>query len=65
VSTGRASCVGQGLATTQLRLVVASLVKQFRIRFVPGEDGTELLRDMRDQITAQPGRLRLLFEPRE
>ena len=64
IPTGRAACVGQGLATTQLRLVLASLVKRFRISFLPGEDGREVLRDMRDQLTAQPGRLRVMFEPR-
>lgn len=35
------------------------------MRFLPGEDGRELIEDMRDQITAQPGRLRLLFEKRK
>ncbi len=63
-SVGRASCVGQGLATTQMRLVLASLVQKFRIRFLPGEDGKEVVRDMKDQLTAQPGRLTLMFEAR-
>jgi cytochrome P450 len=62
---GRASCVGQGLALTQIRLVAASLVKKFEIKFLPGEDGHEVLRDMRDQITSQPGQLRLRFKARK
>lgn len=48
-----------------MRLVLANLVKKFRIRFLPGEDGKEVVRDMRDQLTAQPGKLTLMFEPRE
>jgi cytochrome P450 len=65
ISTGRTSCVGQGLATTQIRLALASLVKKFRVRFLPGEDGREVVRDMKDQLTAQPGMLKLMFELRE
>jgi hypothetical protein len=41
------------------------LVKKFRVRFLPGEDGKEVVRDMRDQLTAQPGMLKLIFELRE
>lgn len=47
-----------------MRLVLASLVQKFRIRFLPGEDGKEVVRDMKDQLTAQPGRLTLMFEAR-
>ena len=49
---------------TQIRLVTASMVKKFQLRFLPGEDGKEVLRDMRDQITAQPGALRIEFVKR-
>ena len=61
---GRTMCVGMGLAITQIRLVSASLVKGFRISFPPGDDGEALLRDMRDQLTSQPGKLNLMFERR-
>ncbi|KAL8657044.1 MAG: hypothetical protein Q9226_002308 [Calogaya cf. arnoldii] len=61
---GRSSCVGQGLATTQLRLVLAAIVKKFHVRFLPGDDGSSAVRDMKDQLTAKPGKLRLMFEPR-
>ncbi|KAL9055425.1 MAG: hypothetical protein Q9206_003146 [Seirophora lacunosa] len=64
--TGRASCVGQGLAMTQLRLVLASLVKRYHVRFPSGgQDGQEVLRDMKDQLTAKPGELRLTFQCRD
>ena len=34
---GRASCVGKELVTTLLKLVILALiVKRFRIRFIPG-----------------------------
>lgn len=62
---GRSSCVGQGLATTQIRLVLASIVKKFHLHFLPGDDGTSVVKDMRDQLTAKPGELRLIFEPRK
>ena len=65
LAPGRASCVGQGLAMTQIRLVLASLVKRFHLKFLPGEDGREVVRDMRDRLTAQPGKLTLVFEHRE
>jgi len=52
---GRASCVGQGLALTKIRLVAAGLVKKFEIRFLPSEDVHEVLRDMKGQLTSQPG----------
>lgn len=57
--------MGQGLAMTQIRLVLASLVKRFRIHFPPGDDGRQVLEDMRDQLTAKPGPLRLMFSVRE
>ncbi|KAI4112731.1 MAG: hypothetical protein LQ345_006158 [Seirophora villosa] len=64
--TGHASCVGQGLAMTQLRLILASVVKRYHVRFPPGgQDGREVLRDMKDQLTAKPGELRLVFERRD
>lgn len=40
------------------------LLKKFRVRFAPGETGERLERDMRDQVTAQPGTCRVIFEPR-
>ncbi|KAJ5372970.1 hypothetical protein N7517_004976 [Penicillium concentricum] len=62
---GRTSCVGRHLALVQIRLVTAALVFHYRIKFAPGENyGEAVERDMKDQLTAQPGACRLVFESR-
>ncbi|GLI77596.1 hypothetical protein PoHVEF18_005887 [Penicillium ochrochloron] len=61
---GRRVCVGKNLALTQIRLVATILLSQYRVRFAPGETGEAVERDMRDQLTAQPGRYAVVFEPR-
>ncbi|KAJ5502594.1 hypothetical protein N7463_005468 [Penicillium fimorum] len=62
---GRTSCVGRHLALAQIRLVTAALVFRCRIKFAPGENNGEAVeRDMKDQLTAQPGACRLVFESR-
>lgn len=49
----------------QIRLVTASLVSQYRVKFAPGENnGEAVVRDMRDQLTAKPGECRVVFERR-
>ena len=63
--TGRTSCVGKNLAMAQLRLVAAALLRSYHIRFASAEPGGEAVeRDMRDQLTANPGQLKLVFEIR-
>lgn len=62
--TGRRICVGKGLALTQIRLVTAVLLTKYRVCFAPGEDGEAVERDMRDQLTAVPGKCRVVFEAR-
>ncbi|KAJ5529440.1 hypothetical protein N7527_002833 [Penicillium freii] len=62
---GRTSCVGRHLALAQIRLVAAALVFHYRIEFAPGENNGEAVeRDMKDQLTAQPGACRLVFQSR-
>ena len=61
---GRTSCVGKNLALTEIRMVVASLLSSFRIAFVSGDNGEAVERDMRDQLTGNPGDLNLVFELR-
>lgn len=56
--------MGKGLALTQIRLVAAKLLERYQIRFAPGTDTHVLEREMRDQMTAQVGRIPLLFLPR-
>lgn len=64
VSLGRRTCVGKNLALTQMRLVCAILLSKYRFRFAPGETGEAVERDMRDQLTARPGRFEAIFERR-
>ena len=64
-SIGRFACVGKNLALAELRFVTALLVSKYDITFAPGEDGTRCWRDMKDQFTAAPGKLELVFTPRE
>ncbi|KAE8378838.1 cytochrome P450 [Aspergillus bertholletiae] len=62
---GNTSCVGKNLALTQIRLVAAALVSRYHINFAPGSNGEQVERDMKDQLTAQPGACRLVFVERE
>ncbi|KAL8947425.1 MAG: hypothetical protein Q9222_006293 [Ikaeria aurantiellina] len=62
---GRYGCVGKNLALSELRFVTALLIKKYTIGFAPGEDGTRMTRDLRDQFTAAPGELNLSFKLRE
>ena len=64
VIKGRHNCIGKGVALRQIRNVVASLVTNFDVTFAPGEDGTAVWRDLKDQFNSHPGRLELIFTPR-
>ena len=64
-SQGRYSCVGKALALAELRMVTATLVKNYHVSFAPGEDGSIVEGNMRDQFTAAPGELRLVFRNRD
>ena len=48
----------------EMRLVIAMLVKKFKVEFWDGEDGQRLFADLRDQFTAAPGTLNLRFKVR-
>lgn len=64
-SLGRMSCVGRNIAMAQLRLVAAAILGKYHIRIAPGQDNLEAVeRDLRDQLTANPGKLLLVFERR-
>lgn len=45
-------------------MVIADLLANFDIEFPPGDNGEAVERDMRDQLTANPGDLNLIFKPR-
>ncbi|KAI1383021.1 cytochrome P450 monooxygenase-like protein [Hypoxylon trugodes] len=64
-SAGSRQCVGRSVAYSELRLVVAILLKDYHIEFAPGYDPMTMWRDMKDQVTAQPGDVMCLFKPRE
>ncbi|KKY31540.1 putative benzoate 4-monooxygenase cytochrome p450 [Diaporthe ampelina] len=62
---GRTLCVGKNLAMAQMRLVAASILTKYDIDFAPEEgNGEAVERDLKDQLTANPGKLRLVFEKR-
>ena len=63
--TGRRICVGKNLALTHIRLVTATLLLKYCVRFAPGENGEAVERDIRDQLTAQASKYRLVFKMRE
>ncbi|KAI1395669.1 cytochrome P450 [Hypoxylon fuscum] len=63
-SVGSRACVGKPLAYAELRLVVAALVQCFRIEFAPDYDPMTMWRDLKDQVTAQPGEVKCVFTPR-
>jgi tryprostatin B 6-hydroxylase len=48
-----------------MRLITARLVQRYRFKLPAGETGEEVLRDLKDHFTSNPGRLRLIFELRE
>ncbi|CEO60507.1 hypothetical protein PMG11_05132 [Penicillium brasilianum] len=62
---GHHSCLGRALAMNDMRLITARLVQRYRFQLPPGETGEEVLRDLKDHFTSNPGRLRLVFELRE
>ena len=45
-------------------MVTAQLLSTFHIRFASGDHGEVVERDMRDQLTGNPGQLILTFERR-
>ncbi|KAK7753196.1 hypothetical protein SLS62_004929 [Diatrype stigma] len=65
IKPGNRQCVGKVLAWAELRLVTASLLQHYSIRFAPGYDPDLMWRDMQDQVAAQPGPVFCIFEPRK
>ena len=62
---GRYACPGKLLALSEMALLTALLVSKYYIRFPDGDNGSRVEKDMKDQFTALPGPLDLVFEPRE
>lgn len=63
-SQGRFSCVGKVLAMSEMRFVIALLIKKFHVEFAGADEGAELFAGLKDQFTAAPGRLDLKFSHR-
>ncbi|KAF2759925.1 cytochrome P450 [Pseudovirgaria hyperparasitica] len=63
-SFGSRQCVGKVLAYAELRLVTANVLRNFNVSFSPGYDEETMWRDMKDQVTAQPGQVLCTFERR-
>ena len=44
---------------------MALIVSKYNVEFAPGEDGVRVVKEMKDEFTAVPGRLDLVFKPRD
>jgi cytochrome P450 len=64
-STGARYCLGKSMAIVGLRLVVTILLQDYDVSFAPGYDEETMWRDMRDQVTCQPGTVLCIFQPRK
>jgi hypothetical protein len=62
---GAYHCIGKNLALVELRLIVAVILKHYDVAFASCYDVDEMWRDMKDQVTAQPGRVLCTFKPRD
>lgn len=65
IISGHHSRLGRVLASDSMRLVTARLVKRYHISLARGETGNSAVKDLRDQVTSNPGRLLLAFSLRE
>ncbi|KAK8135353.1 hypothetical protein PG984_003293 [Apiospora sp. TS-2023a] len=63
LALGNRLCVGKALARAELCYIAMALLSRFSIRFAPGYDPRTMWHDMKDQVTAQPGRVICVFEP--
>lgn len=64
IMLGRYDCVGQRLAWSVLRLAIAYTVWHYDFELAPGEDGTKIFTEMRNQVILRPGPLECVFTKR-
>jgi cytochrome P450 len=64
-SVGPRQCTGKILAYAEVRHVLTLLLRQFDIEFADGYDPETMWRDLKDQVTAQPGKVMCQFKPRK
>ncbi|KAK1757195.1 Tryprostatin B 6-hydroxylase [Echria macrotheca] len=62
---GPNNCVGKRLAMMVLRLVLAYTVHHYRFELAPGEDGTAIYREAKNNLILKAGPLKLVFDRRE
>lgn len=62
---GRSSCVGREFAMNEMRLLVAAVIRSFRIELADEDAKVSVIRDMRDKLLAQPGPLRIRLTKRD
>ncbi|KAI1172957.1 cytochrome P450 monooxygenase-like protein [Nemania sp. FL0916] len=63
-SIGARLCLGKNLTIVALRLVIGIILHNYDVSFAPGYDEETMWRDMKDQVTCQPGALLCTFKPR-
>ncbi|KAI1814977.1 cytochrome P450 [Poronia punctata] len=63
-SLGKYSCIGKALAMSEMRFIIALLVKRFEIGFEGNDRGEKMMADLKDQFTFAPGDLDLKFRVR-
>ncbi|KAI1274721.1 cytochrome P450 monooxygenase-like protein [Xylaria sp. FL0933] len=63
-STGARYCLGKSMAMNALRLVVTIILQDYDVGFAPGYDEETMWRDMKDQVTCQPGAVHCIFRAR-
>ncbi|KAI1207910.1 putative benzoate 4-monooxygenase cytochrome P450 [Annulohypoxylon truncatum] len=61
---GKWACLGKQIALFELRYLISLLVHHYSISLPPGDDGSSVERDYKDQVTAFPGKLNLVFTAR-
>ena len=62
---GPRQCVGKPISLLEMRLAATVLLKRFDIRFSAKHDPDVFLKDMKDQVTFQPGDLWCEFHLRD
>lgn len=68
IFTGRYTCLGKDVAMAEMLTVIALLVSKYRLSFPLDQDKDSIRQVeqmMRDQFTATPGSLGLIFTKRE
>lgn len=61
---GPNNCVGKRLAMVVLRLVLSYTVYNYRFVFAPGEDGSAIYREAKDNLILKAGPLNVVFSKR-